>query len=159
VVEGVDERQRPRRMTSVDVSVEIDAPPDRVWKVTSDPANLPHWDRHIEAVHVPPGGLGPGVRYDVVMRFMGLRTTVRAEVGEWEPPSRAVILLTGPLEARVATSIAPLPHDRSALRHMVEFRFNGPLGAVAAASLRAVGGARFALRRGTLAQKRGIESG
>ena len=43
---------------------------------------------------------------------------------------------------------------------MVEYRFRGgPLGELVAGSLRLVGGAQFALRHGTLAQKREIESG
>ena len=48
--------------------------------------------------------LGLGVRYHVLMRFMSLRTTVDAEVLEWEPPSRAVIRLSGLLEATVTTA-------------------------------------------------------
>ena len=110
-------------MTTVEFSVEVDAPPERVWEVTSDPANLPHWDRHIESVRVPPGGLGSGVRYEVTMRFMAFRTTLGAEVLEWEPPWRAVVRLSGLLEATVSTSIAALPHERSVLRHEITYRF------------------------------------
>ena len=145
-------------MTSVEYSVEVDAPPERVWELTSDPRNLPHWDRHIVGVRLPAGGLGPGVRYEVAMRFLAIRTTVSAEVLEWEPPWRARIQLHGLLEATVTTSIAKLPWDRSVLRHEVEYRFRGPLGRFGAASLNAVGGAQIALRRGTLRQRDEIES-
>ena len=34
-------------MTTVEFSVEVEAPPERVWTVASDPRNLPHWDRHV----------------------------------------------------------------------------------------------------------------
>ncbi len=146
-------------MTTAEFSVEVDAPPERVWEVTSDPANLPHWDRHIESVRVPPDGLGPGVRYQVVMRFMAFRTTVRAEVLEWEPPWRAVVRLSGLLEATVSTSIAALPHERSVLRHEITYRFRGPFGGIGAQSIQAVGGSQLALKRGVLAQKRDIEAG
>jgi carbon monoxide dehydrogenase subunit G len=146
-------------MTTAEFSVEVDAPPERVWEVTSDPSNLPHWDRHIESVRVPPEGLGPGVRYQVVMRFMALRTTVGAEVLEWEPPWRAVVRLSGLLEATVSTSIAALPHERSVLRHEIAYRFRGPFGGIGAQSIRAVGGSHLALKRGVLAQKRDIEAG
>ena len=112
-------------MTTIEFSVEIDAPPERVWQVTSNPANLPHWDKHIESVEVPDGGLALGVRYRVMMRFMSLRTTVDAEVLEWEPPWRAVIRLSGLLEATVATTIASLPFERSVLRHEITYRFRG----------------------------------
>jgi uncharacterized membrane protein len=146
-------------MTTVEFSVEVDAPAERVWEVASDPRNLPHWDRHIESVSMSEGPLGPGVRYHVVMRFMAVRTTVAAEVLAWDPPWHAQIRLSGLLEATVSTSIASLPHDRSVLRHEISYRFRGPLGGVGAASIQAVGGAQLALKRGVLAQKRDIEDG
>ncbi len=144
-------------MTTVEFSVEVDAPPERVWKVTSNPRNLPHWDKHIESVEVPEGGLGLGVRYHVLMRFMALRTTVDAEVLEWEPPWRASIRLSGLLEATVTTTIASLPFERSMLRHEVTYRFRGVFGGIGARSIQAVGGTQLALKHGVLAQKREIE--
>ena len=148
-------------MTVVSVAVEVDAPPERVWEVVSDPANLPHWDRHIVRVTgVPPGGLAHGMSYVTEMRFMGVRARVRAKVLEWDPPRRAAIRLEGLLDATVTSIVEPLPGGRSRLEHVVEYRFRGgPLGDVAARSLRLVGGAQYALRHGTLAQKREIEGG
>jgi ligand-binding SRPBCC domain-containing protein len=151
-------QREPRgRVTTVEFSVEIDAPPERVWTVTSNPRNLPHWDKHIESVEVPEGGLGLGVRYHVLMRFMALRTTVDAEVLEWEPPWRASIRLSGLLEATVMTTIASLPFERSMLRHEVMYRFRGVFGGIGARSIQAVGGTQLALKHGVLAQKREIE--
>ena len=146
-------------MTTVEFSVEVDAPPERVWAVTSDPVNLPHWDRHIESVRVPPEGLNLGVRYEVMMRFLAFRTTVDAEVLEWEPPWHATVRLSGLLEATVSTSIAELPFHRSVLRHEITYRFRGPFGGLGARSIQAVGGSQMALKRGVLAQKREIEAG
>jgi carbon monoxide dehydrogenase subunit G len=146
------------RTTRAEASIEIDAPPETVWKVASDPRNLPHWDRHIEAAHVARETLGPGSRYEVRMRFMAVTARVEVEVLEWEPPWRAVLQLHGLLQATVTTSVASLPFDRSLLRHEVEYRFKGPLGLFGARSLNAVGGAHLALRRGLAAQKREIES-
>ncbi len=145
-------------MTTVEYSVEVDASPERVWELTSDPRNLPHWDRHIVGIRLPAEGLGPGALYEVRMRFFTVRTTVEAVVLEWEPPWRSRSRLNGLLEATVTTSIAQLPRDRSVLRHEVEYTFRGPLGRFAAASLNAVGGAQLALRRGTLKQRDEIES-
>jgi uncharacterized protein YndB with AHSA1/START domain len=145
-------------MTTVEYSVEVDAPPEAVWEVTSDPRGLPAWERHIESVSVPPDGLGPGVRYEVTMAFMSVRATVPCIVREWEPPWRSVVELGGLLVATVTTSIASLPFDRSVLRHEVRYVFKGPLGSFAAASVRAIGGAEYALRRGTEAQRRQIEA-
>ena len=145
-------------MSVVEFSVEVDARPEDVWVVTSDPANLPSWDRHIVEVRAPEHGLRLGVRYDVVMSFMGVRTTVRAEVLEWEPPWRAVIRLSGLLEATVTTAIASLPYERSVLRHEITYRFRGLFGGIGAKSIQAVGGSQMALKRGVLAQKREIEA-
>ena len=64
----------------------------------------------------------------------------------------------GLLDATVMTSVASLPFDRSVLRHEVRYVFKGPLGSFAAASVRAIGGAEYALRRGTEAQLRAIEA-
>ena len=144
-------------MTTIEFSVEIDAPPERVWQVTSNPMNLPHWDKHIESVEVPDGGLALGVRYRVTMRFMALRTIVDAEVLEWEPPWRASIRLSGLLEATVTTTVASLPFERSVLRHEITYRFRGPLGGLGAQGIQALGGSQMALKRGVLAQKREIE--
>jgi hypothetical protein len=145
-------------MTTVECSVEVDAPPEAVWKVISDPRSLPHWQRHIRAAHLPSEGLGPGSSFEVVMAFMGVHTTVPCLVREWEPPWHATVHLGGVLDATVVTSVAELPFDRSVLRHEVRYVFAGPLGSFAASGLRALGGAEYALRRGTLAQKREIES-
>jgi uncharacterized protein YndB with AHSA1/START domain len=144
-------------MTTAEFSVEVDASPKRVWKVVSDPRNIPYWERHVMSVHVPEGGFGLGSTYRVVMSFMGIRVTVRGEILEWEPPSRARIHLRGPLDATILTSVASLPRGRSVLRHEVTYRFRGPLGRVVAAGLNAVGGAQLGIRHGTLAQKRQIE--
>ncbi len=145
-------------MTTAEYSVEVDAAPEAVWQVTSDPRNLPHWDRHILAVKVPEKGLHRGSHYTAVMGFMGVRASIPCTVLEWEPPWRARIRLGGVLNATVTTSIASLPFDRSVLRHQIDYVFRGPLGAFAAASVNAVGGAQYALKRGTLAQKREIEA-
>ncbi len=145
-------------MTTVEYSVEVDAPPEAVWAVTSNPRNLPAWQRHITSVSVPSGGLRAGVGFEVTMEFMGVHATISCEVQEWEPPWRSSVHLRGVLDATVMTSVASLPFDRSVLRHEVRYVFKGPLGSFAAASVRAIGGAEYALRRGTDAQLRAIEA-
>ncbi len=146
-------------MSVVDVRVEVEGPPGAVWEVISDPRNLPHWNRHIVRVTgVPASGLGPGVRYVAEMRFMALHAHVGAEVLEWEPPRRSAIRLSGILNATVTSTVEPLEGGRSLLEHVVEYRFRGgPFGDLVARSLALVGGAQYALRRGTLAQKAEIE--
>lgn len=146
-------------MTVVRASAEVQASPERVWAIVSDPRNLPHWDRRIEAVEdLPADGLERGATYTTVMRFMAVHGHVHAEVLEWDPPRRSTIRLSGLLEATVTTTVTGLDGHRSRLEHEIDYRFRGgALGELAARSLRLVGGAQFALRHGTLAQVREIE--
>ena len=146
-------------MSTAEFSVEVDAPPERVWEVVSDPSNIPHWERHVVSVRLPDDELDVGSTYTVVMGFMGVRVRVRGEILRWEPPSHATIRLRGPLEATIDTSVGRLPRDRSVLRHEVNYTFRGPLGRVVAAGLNAVGGAQLGIKRGTLGQKRQVEAG
>jgi len=147
-------------MTVVSVDVVVDAPPERVWDVVGDPHNLSHWDRHVAAATgIPPEGLSIGVRYATELHFMGVRAHVDCEVLEWDPPYRSVIRLEGILDATVTTSVEPLARGRSLLEHVVDYRFHGgALGDFTARSLRMLGGPQLALRHGTMAQKREIES-
>ena len=146
-------------MSVVTVSVEVDAPAEQVWEAIADARNLPHWDRHIARVEgVPATGLREGMRYVTEMRFMGVRSKIRVQVLEWDPPRRAKFRLRGVLEGTVTSTVEPLGPGRSRLEHVVDYRFKGgPIGALAANSLRMVGGATYALRHGTLAQKSEIE--
>jgi uncharacterized protein YndB with AHSA1/START domain len=155
----VVERQRAALMPTAEFSVEVNATPKRVWKVVSDPHNIPAWERHVVRVEVPRGGeaFGLGSTYTVEMRFMGVGVRVRGEVVEWEPPSRGRLQLRGPLDATILTTVSSLPRGRSILRHEVTYTFRGVLGRVVAAGLGALGGAQLGIKRGTLAQKRQIE--
>jgi Polyketide cyclase / dehydrase and lipid transport len=147
-------------VTTVDYGIEVAATAEQAWEIVGDPRNLPQWDRHIISVEdVPPGGLRSGVRYVTLMGFVAIRARVRCLVEQWEPPLRSVIRLSGLVEARVSTTLTRLPEGRCWLEHRVDYRFRGgPLGDLAARSLRLVGGPQRALRRGTLAQKRDIEA-
>jgi uncharacterized protein YndB with AHSA1/START domain len=154
------ERNPGGRVTVVSVDVVVEAPPEDVWEVVGDPHNLSHWDRHVgAAAGVPPEGLSLGVRYTSELHFMAVRSHVDCEVLEWEPPYRSVIRLEGLLDATITTTVEPLARGRSLLEHVVDYRFRGgTLGDFAARSLRMLGGPQLALRHGTMAQKREIES-
>jgi uncharacterized protein YndB with AHSA1/START domain len=147
-------------MGHVSIDMEIEASPEDVWAVVSDPHNLPKWDRHILAVRgVPEEGLKPGVRYTTELKMLGVRGTVEAEVLEIEPPRRARIRLRGILEATVKTDISPLSGGaRSLLEHDIDYHIRGGgLAAFATQGLELTGGPFMVLRRGTMAQKRQIE--
>jgi uncharacterized membrane protein len=142
----------------VQSSIEIDAPPDRVWRFISDPRNLPKWDRHITSVSgVPSDGLREGSEYQAEMKFMGARAKVEATVLELKPSEYSKVRLHGIVDAVVETWLEPLDGDRTRLRHRVDYRFKGgALGSLAAEAIRLLG-APSLLRHGTDAQKRQIE--
>ncbi len=145
-------------MSVLTVQAEVQAPSEHVWPVVADPRNLTRWDRHVTAVTgVPEAGLERGTEYTTEIRFMGMKTHVRAEVLEIEPPRYAKIRLHGLLDATVETWLEPLDGDRTTLRHRVDYRFKGgSLGQLGARIVRGLGGASL-LRRGVEAQKRQAE--
>jgi uncharacterized protein YndB with AHSA1/START domain len=147
-------------MTTVRQWVTVDAPPEDVWRVVSDPRNLPRWNRYIREVeNAPEDGLRKGTRYTTRMGVGGVTFRVNASVEEVDPPRYSQIRLTGPLDAVVRTWIRPVGSRRSRLEHEVEYRIRGgPIGELIARGLRLMGASGM-LRRGISAQKRQIEEG
>jgi uncharacterized membrane protein len=153
-----DDRGQP--VSVVEVSAEVEAPPDRVWKVVADPRNLPTWDRHITSVEdVPKGGLRQGSEYRTAVRFLGARSSVTSRVAELRPNEYARVEVRGLVDATVETWVEPLDGGRTLLKHRVRYRFKGgALGELAARAVQMLG-ATAMLRRGVQAQKRQAESG
>jgi uncharacterized protein YndB with AHSA1/START domain len=147
-------------MGHVSIDMEIEATPEEVWTIVSDPRNLPKWDRHILSVRgVPDDGLAEGVRYTTELKMLGVRGTIEAEVLEIEPPKRSRIRLRGLLDATVNTLVSPLSGGkRSLLEHDVQYHFRGGgLAAFATQGLELTGGPSVVLRKGAMAQKRQFE--
>ena len=145
-------------MTVVQTAVDIDAPPDRVWKIVSDPRNLTRWDRRITSVEgVPEGGLREGSTYTTNLRYMGARAKVDAKVLELQPESYAKVRLTGILDATVETWVQPIESQRTRLTQKVDYRFGrGRLARLASSAVKMLGASRQ-LRQGVVAQKRQAE--
>ncbi len=145
-------------MSVVRESVVVDAPVEDVWRIVSDPRNLPRWNPHIRSVHgVPDGGLRPGDTYVTVLRILGVKVRVDARVLAIEPPRRSEIHLSGPLDAVVRTHLRPVGTSRTRLDHDVEYHLKGgPVGELIGRAVRIVG-APTLLRRGVRAQQRQIE--
>jgi uncharacterized membrane protein len=141
-------------------AVEVEAPPDEVWRVVADPRNLPRWNRFIRSVHdVPNGGLRKGTGYWTELGGFGIAVKVRVEVEEIEPPSFSRVRLTGPIEAVITTWVRALGSRRSRLEHEAEYRLRGgAVGELIARTVRLLGG-RQLLRRAIRAQKRQVEQG
>lgn len=147
-------------MTRIRETTIVDAPPDEVWSVVSDPRNLPRWNKHIHSVQdVPDNGLEPGSRYWTEIHAGGVKIRVRADVEEIRPSRYSRIKLTGPIEATVQTWVHPAGRTRSMLEHQVDYHVRGgPIGDLIGNALR-VFGATTLLKRGVRAQKRQVEAG
>ena len=103
-------------MGHVSIDMEIEATPEEVWRVVSDPRNLPKWDRHILSVQgVPADGLKEGVRYTTELKMLGVKGSIEAEVLEIDPPKQSRIRLRGLLDATVKTIISPLAGGKRSL--------------------------------------------
>lgn len=146
-------------MTRIRETAVIDASPEEVWSIISDPRNLPHWNKHILAVHdVPENGLEAGSRYWTEMGGFGVRFHIRAEVQQVDPPRYARIKLSGPVEAVVQTWVHPAGRSRAMLEHQVDYQVRGPLGTAIGRLVRRMGAPQL-LKRGIRAQKRQVEEG
>jgi ligand-binding SRPBCC domain-containing protein len=146
-------------MTVVEASTVVDAPPQEVWKVVSDPRNLPRWDRRIGRVRgASEGPFSTGARYETEIQFLGVRTRVPVMAEEVDEPEYARLRLGGLLSATVETWLQELPKGRTRLSHRVEYRFRGGLLGNLAAETVGIIGASSLLRRGIEAQRRQIEN-
>lgn len=145
-------------MSTIRDAVVVDATPEEVWRVVSDPRNLPRWSRHIKAILAAPDReLEAGDSYRLELRLLGVSAEVRAEVKELDRPRFSEVALSGPIDGIVRTHVRPIGAGRARLEHEVEYRFpGGALGKVAARAVRLMG-ATLMLRRGLRAQKETVE--
>lgn len=145
-------------MTKIREWITIDATPEEVWRVVSDPRNLPKWNFYIHSVHdVPENGVKSGDKYWTKMSVLGVQFRVDSEIEELDPPHYARVHLRGPLEAVVRTWVRPAGRRRSRLEHEVDYRLKGgPIGALVARGLRLFGGSTV-LKRGLRSQRRQVE--
>ena len=141
-------------MSVIEVALDVDAPPEDVWEVVSDPKNLPRWNRHIVSVEgIPRNGLAKGSEYTAHISFMGVHARTDATVVELRRPEYAKVRLSGIVEATVETWLEPRDRGRTRLRHRIDYRFRGgPLGTFAARAVSVMGASRL-LRRGAESQK------
>jgi uncharacterized protein YndB with AHSA1/START domain len=121
-------------MTGVRCTIEIDAPPERVWEVVMDPQRLPDWVTiHRRLGHVPTR-LKRGSTFEQTLNLRGAHLHVVWTVVDVDPPRRAVWEGQGPAHSR-ASIVYELRSDGkhgTIFDYTNEFRPpGGPLGAVA----------------------------
>src|SRR6266516_5944482 len=103
-------------MTSVvEASVDVDAPPERVWKVVADPQNLRRWDHRISVVEGATGELHEGDEYVTELRFMGARARARMKVLKLRRGEYSKVRMSGIVEGTVESWLEPLDGNRTRL--------------------------------------------
>jgi|SRR5215218_1390379 len=118
----------------VERSIDIAAPPERVYDTVMDPARLADWVTiHDRLVDAPNGALEQGSRLTQSLKLAGRRFTVRWTVVENHPCERVVWEGKGPVasHARVEYSFGP-NGDGTRFSYTNEYDLpGGPLGRVA----------------------------
>jgi uncharacterized protein YndB with AHSA1/START domain len=129
------------RVSRVTASIEIDAPPERVWEVVMDPALLEDWvtvHRRVEDVSDNP--LEDGSTLEQTLCVRGVNFKVAWTVERAQRPKLAVWEGRGPARSRASTTYRLSPNGDGATRFDYENEFKPPLGPLGAAASRALMG-------------------
>ena len=127
-------------MSRVTASIDIDAPPQRVWEVMMDPDRLGDWvsiHRALEKVSDRPLRDGSTLEQKLCLRAVSFH--VRWKVSESRPCELAVWDGRGPARSRAQTTYRLSPRD-GGTRFEYENEFRAPLGPLGAVASRALVG-------------------
>ncbi len=148
-------------MSTVTASIDIAAPPERVWETVMDPHCLERWVTiHRRLVHADAGRPRVGFEMEQAIHLRGVTLDVHWELVECDPPRRAVWEGRGPARSRAHTEYL-LSSDGEGTRFDYRNEFHAPLGPVGAIVSRAlVGGIPQREANRTLqALKKNLEQG
>ena len=128
-------------MSRVNASIEIDAPPERVWDVVMDPRCLGEWVTihrgEAEASDIP---LTDGSKVEQTLCLRGVNFHVKWKVEEAQRPTMAVWEGKGPARSKAHTSYRLEPNGNGGTRFDYENEFKAPLGPLGAVASRALVG-------------------
>jgi uncharacterized protein YndB with AHSA1/START domain len=144
-------------MSTVTASIEIAAPPARVWEVAMDPARLREWVTiHRRLRHSDSGAPREGFRMDQQIHLRGVNLDVHWRLVQCEPDRLAVWEGRGPARSRARTEYT-LSECDGGTRFDYRNEFHAPLGPLGAIASRAlVGGIPEREARRTLERLRSI---
>jgi uncharacterized protein YndB with AHSA1/START domain len=128
-------------VTVVTASIEIDAPPDRVYDAVLDPERLHEWVTIHRRVNKADGG-NPHEGYEMVQTLClrGANFKVRWTLTDAERPDHATWEGRGPAHSYARTSYRLTPRDGGRTKFDYENEFKAPGGIVGAAASRALMG-------------------
>lgn len=86
-------------VSRIEDSVLINASPERVWQITTDPWLSPRWNSNIVEIRDVSGlPVERGSSWVQVVRILGRRTEMKARVEEADPPHGGTVRFSGPGE-------------------------------------------------------------
>jgi uncharacterized protein YndB with AHSA1/START domain len=128
-------------MTLVTASIDIDAPPERVYDAMLDPARLDEWVTIHRRVNRSDGG-APRTGYEMeqTLHVRGASFKVRWTLTSADRPSHATWEGRGPAHSYARTSYRLTPRDSGGTHFDYENEFKAPGGVIGAAASRALMG-------------------
>jgi uncharacterized protein YndB with AHSA1/START domain len=128
-------------MKRVTASIDIAAPPEKVWAVVMDPARLKDWVTiHRKLGKASDKPLKHGSTLEQTLHLRGVSIKVHWTVEEATSPSRAVWEGRGPARARTHTTYDLSPDGNGGTRFEYVNEFRPPLGPIGAAANRVLMG-------------------
>jgi uncharacterized protein YndB with AHSA1/START domain len=128
-------------MTLVTASIDIDAPPERVWEKVLDPACLDDWVTiHRRVNRADDGEPRKGYEMEQTLHLRGASFKVRWTLTEADRPERATWEGRGPAHSYARTAYRLRPLDGGRTRFDYENEFKAPGGIVGAAASRVLVG-------------------
>lgn len=128
-------------MTLVTASIDIDAPPDRVYDLMLDPTRLDEWVTiHRRVNHRDNGPPREGFEMEQTLHLRGANFKVRWTLTEADRPDRATWEGRGPAHSYARTSYLLRPLDGGGTHFDYENEFKAPGGFLGAAASRVIVG-------------------
>jgi hypothetical protein len=108
---------------AISTDIEIDAPPERVWRVLTDFASYPDWNPFVTRIA---GDLSPGAKLTVRLQPPGgLGMTIKPRIVEHEAGKsfawRGQLGIRGLFDGAHRFEVSPLPGNRTRLVHSEQF--------------------------------------
>jgi uncharacterized protein YndB with AHSA1/START domain len=127
-------------MAAVSTSIDIKAPPERVWELAMDPTRLDDWVTIHRGLGEHDGGKAhEGVRMDQTLCMRGVNFKVHWELVSCRDAQHAEWHGKGPARSRAETEYTLTPID-GGTRFDYRNEFKAPLGPLGAAASRALVG-------------------
>ncbi|MGH2912202.1 MAG: SRPBCC family protein [Solirubrobacteraceae bacterium] len=128
-------------MSTVTASIDIAAPPTRVWETVMDAARLGEWVTiHRKLRRSDDGAPRVGFRMDQQIHLRGVNLDVHWTLVECVPSKRALWEGRGPARSRASTEYRLHPIGQGGTRFDYRNEFHAPLGPLGALASRALVG-------------------